>query len=80
MGTREQIVQTSLKHLHDSLPRPESAHIDATFGPTQSYLYWSSATYALFPTSAGAVSFDPGSAIFAGKTYSYFVRAVRGGL
>ena len=51
--------------------------IDSTFGSTQSNYYWSASTYAPYPDYAWYVS---GFVDFNGKTYNFYVRAVRGGL
>ncbi len=55
--------------------------IDPTFGPTQSFYYWSATTIAGHPTDAWYVSFDGGFAFNEGKTAAgLYVRAVRSGL
>ncbi len=46
---------------------------------TVSLYYWSSSTYANFPTYAWLVDFGDGYVLADGKTGSYYVRAVRGG-
>lgn len=53
--------------------------IDAVFGPTQSYHYWSSTTFQNNTSLAWYVSFNDGYASANSKTYDFFVRAVRTG-
>jgi hypothetical protein len=53
--------------------------IDPTFGPTKTYLYWSSSTYAASPYNAWYVYFGGGAAYWEGKSFTDSVRAVRGG-
>ena len=48
------------------------------FGPTQSSDYWSSSSIADYPDGAWLVDFSYGNANANGKTYSTYVRAVRG--
>jgi len=50
------------------------------FGPTQLGAYWSSSSYASFPSSAWLVSFLDGDGYSYSKTFDGIVRAVRGGL
>lgn len=61
---------------------PQSPCIDGTFGPTQSHGYWSATSNVPDPFYAWLVSFSNGDVNFSydGKTTSYCVRAVRGGL
>jgi len=55
--------------------------IDATFGPTQSNLYWSATSYVPIPLDAWTVHFYGGYVYGLNfKTFIDFVRAVRGGL
>ena len=54
--------------------------VDPIFGPTQSYFYWSSSSYANFPNYAWLVYFYDGDGYPFIKTYNLYVRAVRGGL
>ena len=56
--------------------------IDATFGPTQSFSYWSATSYVPNPSFAWVVGFGDGSVLgnFHLKTDLVNVRAVRGGL
>jgi hypothetical protein len=54
--------------------------IDPIFGSTQSSVYWSSTTDQGNPVFAWYVSFGAGSVSAFGKSNSYYVRAVRGGL
>jgi hypothetical protein len=54
--------------------------IDGTFGPTQSYGYWSATSYVPFPHFAWDVDFDSGDVDNFSKDGSTSVRAVRGGL
>ena len=53
--------------------------IDATFGPTEAFSYWSSTTVAGFPDLAWFVLFSSGDVFNSGKTGASLVRAVRGG-
>ncbi len=54
--------------------------IDPTFFPgAESYLYWSSTTYAIEAGNGGTVSFKYGNAAYWEKSESSNVRAVRGG-
>jgi len=73
----------SIRVLSDSnllYPCIESPCIDqATFGATQSNLYWSATTHAGIPTLGWTVDFDDGSVTLYSKT-PFYVRAVRGGL
>jgi hypothetical protein len=58
---------------------PDSC-IDATFGPTQSYYYWSATSYLPSPSDAWAVAFSDGLVGNEDETFVFYVRAVRGGL
>jgi len=54
--------------------------IDITFFPdTQAFGYWSSTTVAVFPNSAWYVGFYGGYVLYGVNSYSFYVRAVRGG-
>jgi hypothetical protein len=53
--------------------------IDPTFGPTAASVYWSSSSDANFPASAWDVYFSNGVVVATDKTFSLYVRAVRGG-
>jgi len=53
--------------------------IDPIFGPTQSFFYCSATGYAPAPDSAWVVYFTAGYVSAGSKTYSFYVRAVRGG-
>jgi hypothetical protein len=54
--------------------------IDAAFGPTQPFGYWSATTAADGPNYAWFVDFFDGYVDFDSKTTSRYARAVRGGL
>jgi hypothetical protein len=54
--------------------------IDAVFGPTQSYYYWSASTLTPYPDHAWIVSFNDGYVNNDYKPNSSDVRAVRSGL
>jgi hypothetical protein len=55
--------------------------IDGTFGPTQSYnSFWSATSYVPFPGNAWLVYFTNGNVYSNLKTIDGYVRAVRGGL
>ncbi len=58
-------------------PRP---CIDGTFGPTQTFMYWSATGYLPFAWAAWCVNFFDGSVGGCATDTSYYVRAVRGGL
>ena len=58
---------------------PAGPCIDAVFGPTQAYPYWTSSTYSGHPGYAWMVGFETGYWVPDGKSYLYAVRAVRGG-
>jgi hypothetical protein len=54
--------------------------IDTTaFPDTMSSNYWSSTTHAYGTSSAWCVSFSSGLVFYYDKSFSYYVRAVRGG-
>jgi len=53
--------------------------VDPIFGPTQSYYYWSSSSYATSPQNAWYVFFNDGSVNAILKVNNPYVRAVRGG-
>ena len=59
--------------------RYEPAIVEPLRAGTVSSYYWSSTTYAVYPSSAWYVSFHNGNVSYLGKTFSYYVRAVRGG-
>ena len=50
--------------------------IDPAFGAL-SLCYWSSSTYVDIPGDAWILNFFSGNVDYLGKTYSYFIRAVR---
>lgn len=52
---------------------------EVPFTNTQSYYYWSSTTYADITGYAWVVDFDDGLVYFGDKTYTSYVRPVRGG-
>jgi len=54
--------------------------IDPTFGPTQSYAYWSATTEAGYPGYAWYVFFGHGNVGYNVKPNDFYVRAVRSGL
>ena len=70
----------SIVELQGIVNTSDSPNIDPTFGPTQSFYYWSATTIALHPTDAWYVSFDGGFVFNANKTGFLYVRAVRSGL
>jgi len=53
--------------------------IDAAFGPTQAYYYWSATTRADDPTIAWVLNFGVGDIAIGGKPLELYARAVRGG-
>jgi hypothetical protein len=53
---------------------------ETTFGPTQSFGYWSATTDAGYPDDAWFVTFGGGGVFNDSKTTDYYVRAVRSGL
>jgi Cys-rich repeat protein len=53
--------------------------IDPVFIPTPSYLYWSSTTLAADTSNVWLVNFDGGNVSYMPKSFSFYVRAVRGG-
>lgn len=53
--------------------------INSIFGPTGSFIYWSSSTFSLDPSFEGVVTFDVGNVILDFKVSDNYVRAVRGG-
>jgi len=70
----------SIVELQGIVNTSDSPNIDPTFGPTESFYYWSATTIALHPTDAWYVSFDGGFVFNANKTGFLYVRAVRSGL
>ena len=69
-------LQTILVEPH---PCGTSPCIDAIFGPTAAFYYWSSTTYSLSPDIAWEVHFGGGLVYAYYKDRDYYVRAVRGG-
>jgi hypothetical protein len=64
--------------VHNGLATPPM--IDANYFPgTVSDWYWTSDTYAPFPSNAWFVGFNFGGSSAYSKTYSYYVRLVRSG-
>jgi len=60
--------------------RTHSPSINTTYFPnTVSSGYWSSTTYADYPSRAWVVDFYYGDVHFDVKSYNYYVRAVRAG-
>lgn len=53
--------------------------IDPVFGPTAATFYWSSTSFANDPFGAWLVSFFGGFVGFGVKSFTFHVRAVRGG-
>ena len=59
-------------------PFNESFYIDANYFPNTSYWYWSSSPVASFSGDAWSVNFGVGFSVDFGKSYSGYVRLVRG--
>lgn len=53
--------------------------ISSVFGPTVAFNYWSASTLPADTTNAWIVGFDVGASAATGKSFSFWVRAVRGG-
>ena len=53
--------------------------INAIFGPTRNWFYWSSSAYPSYPSYAWFVYFSNGNVTFTPKVNDLFVRAVRSG-